>query len=85
MGWTCRTAVYKVVQVDVLKEGGVSKCGATGPIYCMLIRSLLLAAVNGGQRRREAYRRAARLVAWVLYLGMYPSSQTQSLSLSPPI
>lgn len=40
-------AVYMEVQAGVLKEGGVSKCGATGPIYCMLIRSLLLAAVNG--------------------------------------
>lgn len=41
------TAEYMVVLADVLKEGGVSKCGATGPVYCMLIRSLLLAAVNG--------------------------------------
>jgi hypothetical protein len=43
------TAVYMVVQVAVLKEGGVSKCGATGPVYCMLIRSLLLADKGDGK------------------------------------
>lgn len=47
------------------------KCGATGPIYCMLIRSMLPAAVNG-KDKGEAYRRAVRLVACIWNLGMYP-------------